>query len=77
MKKLNYSIRCTEKQKEILQKFAKKLDTTVINSILTAIQQYKRDENIDTVEDKIKELTLKIDRLKEQYKGLDMFPDDK
>lgn len=77
MKKLNYSIRCTEKQKEIIQKFSKELDTTVINSILTAIEQYNRDETFETIEDKIKDLNSKIDRLKEQYKGLDMFPTDK
>lgn len=77
MKKINYSIRCTDKQKEIIQKFAKKLDTTVINSILTAIEQYDRDDSLNSIDDRIKELNLKLKTIQERYKGLEMFSDDK
>ena len=77
MKKINYSIRCTDKQKEIIQKFAKELDTTVINSILTAIEQYDTKETIETIEEKLKKLNKRLDSLAEQYKALDLFPDDK
>jgi cell division protein ZapA (FtsZ GTPase activity inhibitor) len=71
--KLNYSIRCTKEQKETIQKYSKETGLSVIDSLIQLIERYDKINEVDVLENKIKELNDKIDRALEEIKGIKMF----
>lgn len=58
--KLNYSIRCTKEQKEKIQNHSKGTGLTVIDSLLLAIEQYKHNEDLNSIDNRIKELRAEV-----------------
>lgn len=86
--KLNYSIRCTREQKELIQKHSKETGLTVIDSLLKAIEQYNYNEELNSIENRMQslaedldkryiEMIEKLEKRKEETIGIKMFDDEK
>lgn len=59
----------------MIQNFAKDSGLTVIDSLIKAIEQYKHNEEIDSLELRIREINEKVTKAFESMRGIKMFDD--